>query len=172
MAKKYKKYIRGTVNEVMDLGTLAAVTAISQDFDESVEEKAWISSIVAAWALHRFTEATDDGPILVGLAHSDYTTAEIEAWIENSTSWKEGDKVGQELGRRKIVKVGIFQTEGSGAETDIMTLQDGKMIRTKLGWMLTTGQTVKQWAYNMGASPLATSDPRSFLEGYANLWPA
>ncbi len=162
--------MKGTINHSLSLGTLAGLTLTSSDLADVLVEKAWLSSIKATWSLKDFTPNTDDGPILVGIAYSDYTSAEIEGWIENSGSWTEGDMVQQrEISRRFIRKVGTLSGDQNALHTDV--LNDGKPIRTKCGWMLRTGQTVKVWAYNEGTSALATTTPKVKLFGHANLWP-
>jgi len=108
------------------------------------------------------------GPIMCGIAHSDYSDAEIEAWIESSTkSWNRGALAEQEIDNRLIRRVGIFTPIVSlGAEV----LNDGKPIKTKLNWPLMSGQGLKVWAYNMGSSPLATTDPNFHVQGHVNLF--
>jgi len=66
-----------------------------------VVESTWISSIKATWALSNFTSVTNVGPIMVGIAHSDYSATEIEEFIENANSWNEGDQVAQEVAKRR-----------------------------------------------------------------------
>jgi len=110
------------------------------------------------------------GPIVVGVAHSDYSDSEVEAWFENTGSWEQGDKIQQEVARRKIRLVGVFDTPESASH--VLVLNDGKPIRTKCGWMLTTGQTLKVWAYNAGTSALSNTVPIVEQSGHANLWPA
>ncbi len=167
--KRFKRYIRGKIQERLDLGTLAANTLVSVDMTGVVEERTLVSSIKATWSLHDFTPAAGDGPIIVGVAHSDYTDAEIEAFLEDSGSWSEGNKIEQEINRRKVRVVGSIAPLTS--PTVYMSLQDGKMINTKLNWILTTGQTLSVWAYNAGDSALASTDPDVSVTGYANLWP-
>ena len=170
MAKgKFRRYIAGPIDEEGDLGTLSAKTAVRFAFDETVVEKAWITSIDAIWALKNFTIATDDGPIMVGIAHSDYTATEIEEWIENAAGWSEADLVGQEVAKRKIRKVGVF--DSPNAALDDVVLNDGKSIHTKCGWMLASGQGLALWAYNLGDSNLATTAPDVFVQGTAHVWP-
>ena len=163
------KYIRGSINEQLALATLAAATLVSATFDEAVQERTLVSSIVAAWSLSDFTDATGDGPIMVGVAHNDYSDAEIEAVIEATGSWDEGDLVQQELSKRKIRRIGIF---GGGVQSggQDRVLNDGKVIKTKLNWILNQGQTLKVWAYNLGSSSLTTG-ALVRTEGHANLWP-
>ncbi len=167
--RKFRKYLRGGVDETLALTTLAATTLVGAVFDETVSEKAWLSSIRASWSLSNLTPGPNIGPILVGIAHSDYTDAEIEAWVEQAASWNEADLVGQEVAKRKIRMVGQFG--GKGDVNDIDVLNDGKPIHTKCGWMLNTGQTLRQWAYNTGSQAVATTVPIVKAEGYANLWP-
>ncbi len=167
--RKYRRYIRGAITETVSLGTLGAGVVIAADMTEVVNERTFVSSVVATWSLGEFTPATDDGPITVGLAHSDYTAAEIEAWIENTGGWNEGNKVSQEIAKRKIKIVGTFEIETSA--TGINVLNDGRPIKTKLNFVLLQGQTVKIWARNDGQSALAATDPDVTVQGHANLWP-
>ncbi len=171
--RKFRAYLRGQIDEAMSLGTLGSQTLFSQNWDESVDELCWVSSIRSTWTLSNYTPLTGAGPVIVGVAHSDYTSAEIEAFIENANSWTRGDLVAQEVAKRKIRIVGTFDTPGTDTDPsfDTYSLNDGKPIRTKCGWTLTTGQTLKSWAYNAGSAALGTTDPRVTQEGHANLWP-
>jgi hypothetical protein len=120
--KRYRRYIRGNVNEVLPLLTLGPTAVVSTPNGDVVDEKSWISSLVARWSMQGFTPTVDDGPIMVGVAHSDYTNAEIEAWIELTTGWAEGDLVSREIAKRKIRKVGVFEHEGIADVTTAMAL--------------------------------------------------
>jgi len=164
-----KRYIRGVVNAELTSSVLTGKTASSAAFPEVVTEQARISSILASWALTNFTPFLDSGPMMVGLAHSDYSVAEIEEYIENVDSWDEGDLVqSREIGRRLIRILGIF--DNPVAVTDSISLNDGKPIKTKLNWQLASGQTLRLWVYNTGSASIATAvkvDGR----GHANLWP-
>lgn len=167
--RKFRKYLKGQIDHDMDLGTLSGQTVISEPIADTLSEQAYLTSVKCAWALDNFTSSTNDGPILVGVAHSDYTSAEIEAWVENANSWESSDLIGQEIAKRRIRRVGILRGPATSALTS--RLNEGKMITTKCGWMLNTGQTVRIWAYNMGAGNLDTTDPVVHTEGHANLWP-
>ncbi len=164
------KYIRGRVNENLSLGTLAPVTLVSVIFDETVTEKALVSSTDVTYSMENKTVGGGDGPIMIGLAHSDYTDAEIEEVIENAGSWNEGDKIQQrEIGRRLVRTIGVFEETGPNLSSQV--LNDGKPIHTKLNWTLVTGQSLRLWAYNLGNSALDTTVPVVHAEGHANLWP-
>ncbi len=161
------KYIRGGVNETLSLGTLAATTLVGVDFDEVVNGRTLVSSIVAAYSLADVVAAANRGPILVGIAHGDYTDAEIEEVIELTQSWNEGDKVAQEVAKRLVRRIGVFSDTLEAEDTEV--LNDGKPIKTKLNWILNDGETLRLWGYNTGTAALAAGAIR--MEGHVNLFP-
>jgi len=167
--RRMGRYLRGAVDEQLTLTTLASKTAVAADFDSVVNERTLVSSVVARYSMTAFTKSTGDGPILVGLAHSDYSTTEIEEYIEQTESWNEGNLIAKEVGQRKIRRIGVF--ENPIDEAAAVVLNDGKAIKTKMNWILLQGQTVQVWAYNMGSSPLATTAPVIDVQGHANLFP-
>ncbi len=176
MAKRPKrrrsmgKYLRGNVDEELTIAGLATRTLTAVAFDETVTERTFVSSMVASWSMDEWTPTANAGPIMVGVAHSDYSAAEVEEWIENTGSWSEGDVVqSREVAKRLIRRVGIFRDRGVVLEN--IVLGDGKPIRTKLGWILNAGQTLDVWAYNLGGASVATTIPSIHVEGHANLWP-
>ncbi len=168
--RRYRRYLRGPLDEELNLGTLASKALVAQAVTGVVNEQAWISSINASWALSDFSNNAGDGPIMVGIAHSDYSAAEIEAWIENANSWNQASLVDQEIAKRKIRMVGIFRA-GELGTVGGSRLENGRQMRTKCNWLLSTGQTIDIWAYNMGGSPLDTTDPQVSVVGHANIWP-
>ncbi len=163
--RKMGRYIRGGIEENLELGALVTKSLTSAPNADVVTEKTWISSVVLNWAISDLTGSADTGPIVVGVAHSDYTDAEIEAFVEQVTSWDEGDLTSREIGSRKIRTIGQFHPEDTGSR-----LNDGKPISTKLGWMLTTANTIDFWAYNQGSANLADGAVVNIV-GHANLWP-
>ncbi len=166
---RYRRYIRGAVDELTNIGTLASLVAVATPMDSVVNERTWASSLRAIWSVSNWTAAANVGPLLVGVAHSDYTAAEIEEWIEQTGSWDEGNLVSQEVGKRKIRTVGTL--DATQAVTETVSLNDGKAITTKLGWILTQGQTLDVWAYNLGSAAFATTSPQLRTQGHVNLWP-
>ncbi len=166
--RAFRAYIKGRIVQSLALTTLGALTLVSDIVDDTVDEKTWCSSVVLSWSMIGFTPVSADGPVLVGIAHSDYTDAEIQENIELNTNWSQGDQIAQEQGRRKVRIVGTFQNLASLDQA--ATLNDGKAIRTKCGWMLTTGQSIRYWAFNKGGSPLTTGS-NLHVAGHANLWP-
>ncbi len=167
--RKFRRYLRGNIDHKLALGTLGAGVVLKSNIADTVVDTTWLSSVRGTWSLEQYTKAIDDGPILVGICHSDYTGSEVEEWVENLSNWDQGDLIAQEIGRRKIRLVGMFSVPASAEEVSV--LNDGKQMTTKAGWLLSEGDTVSVWAYNSGESALATTDPGVRLQGHANLWP-
>ena len=163
------KYLKGNINENMALDTLAGLAILVGTFDETVNERTLISSIEMIISVTGQTSSDEnDGPILVGVAHSDYSAAEIEAVIENLGSWNEGDLVNQETAKRWVRKLTTIQWPVGTDQSFVAN--DGKPIKAKLNWTLLQGQGLSMFAYNQGTSALLTGS-EIFMEGHANLWP-
>ncbi len=176
MAKKgrkgrFRRYIRGVIATELSFGAIGAKAANIQAYPDTVIERTFVSSQVASYALDNFTlPLAGAGPVLCGLSHSDYTVAEIEEYIENVDSWNEGDLRAQEVGSRKIRIIGMFDMPIDAQH--VSRLKDGNLIKTKLGWVLTTGQTLNAWVYNAGtASFSGTTTAVMNVRGHVNLWP-
>ncbi len=93
-----------------------------------------MTSAVMTWALSGFTPAVNDGPVTVGIAHSDYTDAEIEEWYEQSGSWEQASLVGQEIGRRQIKVVGTFRIPPNTTTDTVIVLNHGNVVKTRVKW--------------------------------------
>ncbi len=142
--------LKGAIDKTVALSTLALGDVISDVVQDSVTETAFAISCELVWSLREVT--VGEGPIQVGLAHSDYSDAEIEEYLENTGSWEIGDLVQREIAGRKVRIVGSF--DASFAD---QSLNEGQPIKTTLKWMLATGQTLRVWAWNKSAaSPLTT----------------
>ncbi len=147
--RRRTQILKGELNDALALSTLANNTALSTNLGDTVNEKAYAISVESTHSLR--DGAVSQGNILCGWAHSDYTTAEIEEWIENSGGWDAGDMISQEIAKRKIRMVGGF-----GSDPEDRFLNDGKMIKTRLGFYLNQGQTLKMWVYNRTGATLTT----------------
>ncbi len=168
--RRMGRYLRGNVDEELALTALAAKDVVGAVFDEVVNERTRVTSIEATWSLANFTPIANAGPVIVGVAHGDYTDAEIEEWIEQSGQWNEGNLVSsREVAKRLIRQIGAFETPDDAA--DISVLNDGKSIKTKLNWILLQGQTLRIWAFNSGSAAIATTVPQVGANGHVNLFP-
>ncbi len=167
--KNWGNYIKGNINHVLALGTLGGRTLVGSVLSDTLGEVSRISSVKATWNMRSYTPADDDGPITVGLAHADYTDAEIEEVLEVIDSWNRSNKIDQERSKRLVRTIGTF---GAGSSDPLapIALNDGKPITTKLNWRMQSGQTLRVWAYNQGSSALATTVPDVTVLGHANIW--
>ncbi len=168
--KGRRKYLKGILNEDVALGTLAGASLLAQISGDVVSESTWLSSVKATWSVSDLNRDAGDDPLLVGVAHSDYTAAEIEGFIENSGSWDEGALIEQEIAKRKIRIVGTLIGTGNVSLPIGDVLNDGKPIHTKCGWIMTTGNGVDIWVYNQGSGTLNTGAV-VHVNGHVNLWP-
>ncbi len=160
--RRMGRYIRGVVDEGTLMGALATDIVILGPFDETVAERTLISSIVATWSLEG---TAGEGPIVFGVAHSDYSATEVQEYLDSTLSWTEQDMIAQERGSRKVRVIGTF----SGANaTEVFN--DGRPVKTKLNWMLRTGQTLDMFVLNRHSATL-TSGGVVECNGHANLWP-
>jgi len=167
MARRMGSYIKGNVDEDFAIGTLAANTAVLEASDV-VGERTLITSVDVTYSLSDFTLGDNIGPLEVGFAHSDYSLAEVEEYLELTTSWNEGDLVDKEISSRKIRRIGVWDHTISGGDR---VLNDGKPIKTKLNWILNAGQGLNWFVYNQGGAAVATTDPNCHIVGHANLFP-
>ncbi len=164
-------YVKGLIDQKLELTTLAGETLVSMTLDEVMTESGRVASVDCVYTLTDMTTALDDGPILFGVAHSDYSDAEIEEVVEVANSWDRGDKIAQERAKRLVRQIGVLT---SGVEAGIFgqgpQFNDGNPVKTKLNWGLTTGDTLKFWCYNMGTSAIASTIPNFNVNGHANLF--
>ncbi len=158
--KRRRGVIMLKISETAALGTLGSGSAFKDNFDSTVVDSVFLLSIEAAWSYGEHTP--DQGPIPFGVAHSDYSAAEIGEWFAATGAWDKGDKVAQEHARRKIRQVGVF--DGALAQG---ALNNGQPIKTKLKFGLAPGDTLAWWAVNQDTSVLTTG---TLLQAEGMVW--
>ncbi len=141
------KLFAPVVDDVLALSTLATKDLIAAVIGDNPGIEMYAIMARLSWSVIGLTEG--DGPIWVGLAHEDYTDAEVEAYIENSGSWVFTDLINQEIAKRKIRIVGVCSRESP-------VLNNGIPIDTPLKWLNGDAQTLRFWAYNAGGAVLTT----------------
>ncbi len=166
----FSKYISGAIDNRLTMSALAANTLVGANITQVTIDTCRISSIRCTYSLSNFTPAQNIGPITVGVAHSDYTDAEVEGWLESAGSWDRGNTTAREVRSRMCRILGTFRVEPGSTNATVHVLNHGRPIKTKLNWLLTEGQTVKFWAFNGGSSAVTTSVPNFEALGDANLW--
>ncbi len=136
-------------SEQLSLGALATETSAKQNFDSTVDDNTFLLSVEAVYSLEAHTGG--EGPIVVGIAHGDYTAAEITEWFAATGSWDRSDKIAQERQRRKIRQVGQFE---GGSVNEV--LNEGRAIKTTLKFAVEDGQTLALWSISLHGSTLTT----------------
>ncbi len=137
------------VDEKVALSTLSASGTIASDFDSVVDDRVFAISLKGTFTMEDHTPG--EGPIVVGIAHSDYTAAEIDEFLEAIAAWDSGDQIAQEHRRRFVRWVGTF--DGSKA---FDVLNDGMPISVPLRWWIQFGETLALWAWNKDLAALTT----------------
>jgi len=135
------------VQNSQPLGTLGDNTVISITLAAVTQEMYAIAADLL-WNIRGGTSG--EGPVMIGLAHGDYTITEIKEAIEADVT-SQGTKIEQEQARRQVRDVGYIGDVGPGIQ-----FNDGKIKRTKLGFSIEDGQDVQGFAYNLHGSPLTT----------------
>lgn len=133
------------VTPALALSTLAAAVAVKTGISGVAVSTYRAMSIKASWA----TSLLMEGPVAVGLAHSDYTVTEIKEAIEAAAAINQGNKIAQEQANRLVRVVGYITPDDDN-------LNDGKPITTKLNWLMTIGSEVVMFVYNDSGAVLTT----------------
>ena len=166
----WNKYMSGTIDLDLEVGALAGLDLVGEALSETVVDSTRVSTIRATYSLAGWTLFVNSGPILVGVAHSNYSDPEIESFIEASGSWDQGGLVEREVRSRRIRFIGTFPTPEGGVGA-ASVLNDGKPITTKLNWNLSEGDTLRFWVYNTGSATINNAaTPTVAIFGKANLW--
>ncbi len=163
--RRYNPNFRAVpIQSSVALGTLGAGVLIGADLLAASDSDFYAISIDLSWSINGLTAG--EGPIEVGLAHGDYTDAEVEAYIEESAQLTRGNLIAKEVMSRKVRTVGTF---APGATTEAV-LQNGMKVRTKLGWQVTTGETIRVWARNPTSGALTTGAAVSAIGKFYIRW--
>ncbi len=150
------RYRRAKIDAVAALGALTAETVNTIALGDAVTSPVLVSSVDISYALaDTVTQGATDGPVYFGLSHSDYSDADILAWIQNTGSWTEGNLASKEIASRYIRQIGVFEIEAGGTGR-VSGFQDGDMVKTKLNWLLAETQFLDLWFFNAGQSALTT----------------
>ncbi len=132
----------------LTLGTLGSTTVLTIGLTGASDSQYRLISVKLNWDL--IGQTAGEGPIIVGIAHSDYTVGEIKEALESTLSISQGDKIAAEKSNRLVRIVGTF-----GGQPNV-PLNDGKPIRTRLNWLMTIGDQAVVFAYNDSGSALTT----------------
>ncbi len=151
------------IDFTLSLSTLADNDLIAGTLTNNAVDSMRVTSIDGTWTYEGATAS--EGPVTVGVAHGDYTAAEIEEWYEAIGSMSRSDKIAAEQAKRFCRRVGSFAAIQTGAEI----LNDGKPIKTKLNWLISPGLNIQAFAHNDSGAALTTGAVVHF-QGIANAY--
>ncbi len=148
------------------IGALATLDVTSGTITNAPTDKIRFISVDLAYSWSDKTPA-DDG-LEFGLAHGDYSAAEIEECLEAQSAIDVGDKTEQERADRLVRTVGIISGGGDGvAAAGGSVFNDGKPMKTKLNWLMGAGDQLQVWVRN-GSATVYTTGGSILTQG--NLW--
>lgn len=127
-------------------GALAALDVATNVVTNAASDIYRLVSIDCAYSWSEIEATIDDG-CTFGVAHSDYTAAEIEECLESFASMDLGDKVAQEQSNRLVREIGIISGPHSVVGGGV-SFNDGRRVKTRLNWKMVTGDQLGLWIRN------------------------
>ncbi len=172
MAKNYRRGRRRRpfnlrkvrVVQGIAVGALATLDVLSGAITASSAATLRLVSVNLNYKIVDLGSASDDGQEF-GLAHSDYSAAEIEECLEASASIDAGNHIEREKANRLVRSIGTFV--GDPLAGGDKQFNDGKPMKTKLNWLLTPGDTLHMWIRN-GSATVYTTGAAIIAQG--DLW--
>ncbi len=144
------------------LGAVAALDVTSFGLTATTLNPIRLISLNASFSLADVTDI-DDGHTF-GLAHGDYTNAEIEECLEAATSIDPGDKIANERANRLVRFIGTFKKDAGGLSG---SYNDGKRTKIRLNWPMPIGKLIVMWVRNASGTVWTTG---STLTVDGDLW--
>ncbi len=144
------------------VGALAAADVVVGVITAATTGTLRVMSIKASWSIVNLADAVDGG-FEFGVAHSDYTAAEIEECIESQASMDIGDKVANEQSNRLVRTIGVISNTGGAVAASELIFNDGRPVKTKLNWLLSIGDTLNMWVRNSSGTIYTTGSSLSVI---------
>lgn len=162
-----QNYRKVQISDVQSLTTLASQTVAGATILNAATDAVKVTSVALNFVWDDMTgtggSANEDGPLLVGVCHGDYSVTEIKEYIESASSMDFGDKIAAEHSRRLVRIVGTLSA------MQISTPASGGLRKVKLNWTLGEGDSLVAFFYNTGGGPLTTGSS-VVTSGHANVF--
>ncbi len=166
MAKHTKRVKRNwqtiEIDVVIDIGTpgIPAKSLIAALISETADNKFIATSLEATYQLtvEQAAEPNSIAAVSFGVAKSDYSAAEVETWVENSSGFKRENLISQEISKRMIKQIGMFSPRAvTAAQQVVATINEGMPIKTRLNWRILANTTLLFWVYNGGPTAIVVA---------------
>ncbi len=142
------------------IGALATEAVVSNAVTDAGTDPYRITSVKAAFSWN--DKALIDDGCEFGYAHSDYTAAEVEECLEASASIDRGNLIAREQANRLVRQVGTIGGASVTAAGGV-GFNDGRPVKTKLNWKMSTGDTLNLWIRNASGNVWTTGSELSIL---------
>ncbi len=152
------------VNSILQAGALASNDVIVGAVINAAADTYRLISVHAAYAWGDLGALVDHGCVF-GLAHSDYSAAEVEECLESITAIDLGDKVAQEQANRLVREIGVIQPAAAVSGSSVYN--DGRPVKTRLNWLMSIGDQLNLWIRNSSGTVWTTNSEVS-IDG--KLW--
>ncbi len=146
--KTQKGFVAIPVTASISLSTLANNTTLTASLLGTLQEDLYVISAHLTWTIRTLTAG--EGPLQVGIAHSDYTVGEVQENID-VTLLGPGKKIEQEQARRLVRRVGMF--DGLASEEKLF---DGVPIKTTIKWVADDGEDLNVFVSNRSGGAMTT----------------
>ncbi len=134
------------INSSMSPGALATLDVAAGLVTDAVVNSMRFMSLNCSYTWADIQADIDDGMVF-GVAHGDYTAAEIEECLESFASISPGNKIAQEQAGRLVRSIGTISSAGQAAGGGV-SFNDGKRIKTRLNWLMVPGDRLNLWVRN------------------------
>ncbi len=150
----------------MSIGALASADVISSAIVNNATNNMRVVSahLAFTWA---DVQATIDDAAAFGLAHGDYTAAEIEECLEAGGAMDKGDKIALEQSNRLVREIGQFASIAGSPVGGGAQFNEGRPVKVKLNWNLSIGEALQVWVRNNSGVVYTTG---STLSTSGKLW--
>ncbi len=128
-------------------GALAAGDVVSNQVTDATSNTVRFMSVNASYAWSDLGGGADDA-CTFGLAHSDYTAAEVEECLEAGASMDIGNKVAREQANRLVRQIGTITGSSGGVGSSGFSFNEGNPVKTRLNWLMSIGDRLHVWIRN------------------------
>ncbi len=144
------------------IGALAGADVVAVAMTAAGTGTYRVISLRLAWSIVNHA-APADGAYEFGVAHSDYSAAEIEECLEASASIDPGDKIANEQANRLVRSIGTISSSSAGTASGELNWNDGRPMKTRLNWLMTIGDTLTAWVRNGSGTIYTTGSSLGFV---------